>query len=55
LKIASFGALKRLDERGGEIDQFIESYGKDELGVQLEKLNFNNSKVSESTRNFILD
>ena len=55
LKIASFGALKRLDERGGEIDQFIESYGKDELDVQLEKLNFNNSKVSESTRNFILD
>ena len=55
LKIASFGALKRLDERGGEIDQFIESYGKDELDVQLEKLNFNNPKVSESTRNFILD
>jgi len=38
-----------------EIDQFIESYGKDELDVQLEKLNFKNPEVSESTRNFILD
>ena len=55
LKIASFGALKRLDQRGGEIDQFIESYGKDELDAQLEMLNFNNPEVSESTRNFILD
>ena len=55
LKIASFGALKRLDERSGEIGQFIESYGKDELDVQLEKLNFNNPEVSESTRKFILD
>ena len=38
-----------------EIDQFIESYGKDELDAQLGKLNFNNPKVSESMRNFILD
>ena len=55
LKIASLGALKRLDERGEEVDQLIESHGKDELDVQLEKLNFNNLEISKSTRKSILD
>jgi hypothetical protein len=49
------GALKRLDERGEEVDQLIESHGKDELDVQLEKLNFNNIEISKSTRKSILD
>jgi tetratricopeptide (TPR) repeat protein len=55
LKIASFGALNRQEERDQEIGQFIESHGKDELSVQLEKLNFNSQDIGESTRNFVLN
>ncbi len=55
LKIASFGALKRQGERDEEISQFIESHGKDELSVQLEKLNFNSQEIGEVTRNFVLN
>ena len=55
MKIASFGALNRQEERDQEIGQFIESHGKDELRVQLEKLNFNSQDIGESTRNFVLN
>ncbi len=55
LKIASFGALNRQEERDQEISQFIEFHGKDELSVQLEKLNFNNQDIGEATRNFVLN
>ena len=55
LKIASFGALNRQKERDQEISQFIEFHGKDELSVQLEKLNSNNQDIGEATRNFVLN
>ena len=55
LKIASFGALNRQEERDQEISQFIEFHGKDELSDQLEKLNSNNQDIGESTRNFVLN
>ena len=55
LKIASFGALNRQEERDQEISQFIEFHGKDELSVQLEKLNSNNQDIGEATRNFVLN
>ena len=55
LKIASFGALNRQEERDQEISQFIEFHGKDELSVQLEKLNSNNRDIGEVTRNFVLN
>ena len=55
LKIASFGALNRQEERDQEISQFIEFHGKDELSVQLEKLNSNNQNIGEVTRNFVLN
>ena len=55
LKIASFGALKRQGERDEEISQFIESHGKYELSVQLEKLNFNSQEIGEATRKFVLN
>ena len=55
LKIASFGALNRQEERDQEISQFIEFHGKDELSAQLEKLNFNNQDIGEATRNFVLN
>jgi AAA+ ATPase superfamily predicted ATPase len=34
-----------MGERDEEISQFIESHGKDELGIQLEKLNFKNLEI----------
>ena len=55
LKIASFGALNRQEERDQEISQFIEFHGKDELSVQLEKLNSNNQDIGEAARNFVLN
>ena len=55
LKIASFGALNRQEERDQEISQFIELHGKDELSVQLERLNSNNQDIGEATRNFVLN
>ncbi len=55
LKIASFGALRQLEERNEEIDKFIGKYGKDELTVQLEKLNFNSQEISEATKQHVLD
>ena len=55
LKIASFGALNRQEERDQEISQFIEFHGKDELSVQLERLNSNNQDIGEATRNFVLN
>ena len=55
LKIASFGALNRQEERDQEISQFIEFHGKDELSVQLEKLNSNNQNIGDATRNFVLN
>ena len=55
LKIASFGALNRQEERDQEISQFIEFHGKDELSIQLEKLNSNNQDIGEVTRNFVLN
>ena len=55
LKIASFGALNRQDERDQEISQFVEFHGKDELSIQLEKLNSNNRDIGEATRNFVLN
>ncbi len=55
LKIASFGALNRQEERDQEISQFIEFHGKDELSIQLEKLNSNNRDIGEVTRNFVLN
>ena len=55
LKIASFGALNRQEERDQEISQFIEFHGKDELSAQLEKLNSNNQDIGEAARNFVLN
>ncbi len=55
LKIASFGALKRLEERDEEISQFVEVHGKDELSVQLGRLNFNSQEIGEATKNYVLN
>ena len=55
LKIASFGALKRQEERDNEIEQFVDAHGKDELTAQLGNLNFNNEKIGASTKHFVLN
>ena len=55
LKIASFGALDRQQERDDEISQFVDAHGQDELTTQLSNLNFNNDKIFESTKNYVLN
>ena len=55
LKIASLGALARLEDRDEEISQFVKSHGKDELSVQLGKLNFNSEVIGKATRNYVLN
>ena len=55
LKIASLGALERLEERDKEISQFGQFQRNDELSVQLEKLNLNNQDIGKATRSYVLN
>ena len=55
LKIASFGALDRQQERDDEVSQFVDAHGEEELTAQLSNLNFNSEKISESTKNYVLN
>ena len=55
LKIASFGAIDRQQERDDEVSQFVDAHGEEELTAQLSNLNFNSEKISESTKNYVLN
>ena len=55
LNIASLGALMRYEERDTEMNLFTDAFGKDELKLQFDNLNFNNEEIVESTKRFIFN
>ena len=55
LNIASLGALMRYEERDTEMNLFTDAFGKEELKLQFDNLNFNNEEIVESTKRFIFN
>ena len=45
----------RYEERDTEMNLFTDAFGKDELKLQFDTLNFNNEEIVESTKRFIFN